>query len=84
MQRSALVIRTYGDQELAKSMAAAMESPELKKLRAQVGVHTPVRRAYYQKKILEAKKKYTTKPASPFAQKFWGTIGLIMVLMGAA
>lgn len=37
MQR-AVVIRACGNPELAKGLVATMESPELKKLRAQVGI----------------------------------------------
>lgn len=91
MQQKALVIRTYGNQELAKSMAAVMESSEMKKLhaeveklRAQIGTREPRDKRDFQEKMLEAKRKYTCKPMSPLKQKFWGTIGLIMVLSGVA
>lgn len=83
MQR-ALVIRTYGDQELAKSMAAVMESPELKKLRAKLEMREHRDRDYYQMKTIEARRKYRVKPMSLFKQRVLQTVGLIMVLMGAA
>ena len=47
MQQRALVIRAYGNQELAKSIASPMESSELKKLRAQIGVREPRDKKYY-------------------------------------
>lgn len=90
MQR-ALVIRTYGDQELAKSMATAIESSEMAKLRAeldkvraQLGVKEPRDKRDFQKKMLEAKRKYTVKPMSTAQQRFWQAVGLVMVLSGVA
>lgn len=80
MKQRALVIRTYGDQEMARSIAGVMESPELKRLRAQIGVSQPRQNKDYAKKIAEARKKYSVKPMSPFRQKFWGAIGLLVVL----
>lgn len=91
MQRAALVIRTYGNQELAKSMAASIESSEMKKLRAelnqvrtQLGVMQYGDHDYYQRLTREARKKYRVKPMSPFKQRVLQTVGLIMVLIGAA
>lgn len=83
MQR-ALVIRTYGNQELAKSMAAAIESSEVKKLRAKLEMREHRDRDYYQMKTIEARRKYRVKPTSPFKQRILQTVGLIMVLTGAA
>ena len=80
MQQRALVIRTYGNQELAKSMALTFESAELKKLRAQLGVKAPRERSNCQEKIREARKKYRIKPISPFKRKIWGIIGLAVLL----
>lgn len=80
MQQRALVIRTYGNQELAKSMALTLESSELKKLRAQLGVKAPREKNDCRKKIIEARKKYKIKPISPFKRKIWGIIGLVILL----
>lgn len=90
MQR-ALVIRTYGSQELAQSMAASIESSEMKQLRAemkqlraQLGVKQYGDHDYYQKLTREARRKYRVKPMSPFKQRVLQAVGLVMVLMGAA
>ena len=80
MQQRALVIRTYGNQELAKSMAVTMESPELKRLRAELGIKEPRERKDFRKKILEARRKYKVKPMKPFKRKLWGMVGLIILL----
>lgn len=80
MQKTALVIRTCGDMEIANTVARTFESPELKKLRAQVGVTAPARSKQYQKMIREARKKYRVKPMSPLRQRFWGAVGLLVLL----
>lgn len=80
MKQRAVVIRTYGDQEMARSIAGVMESPELKRLRAQLGVKTEGDKGRYEKKIKEARKKYKVKPMCPLMQKFWGAIGLMVIL----
>lgn len=80
MQHRALVIRTYGDQDFANSMAAAMESSELKRLRAELGIKEPRERNDFRKKILEARRRYRVKPMKPFKRKIWGIIGLIVLL----
>lgn len=84
MQQRALVIRAYGNQELAKSMAAAMESSELQRLRAKLEMREPREQKYYRQKIQAANRKYKIKPMSPLKKKFWETVGLIMVLAGVA
>ena len=80
MKQRAVVIKTYGDQALASSIAGVMESPELKRLRAQIGVSQPRQNKDYAKKIAEARKKYKVKPMSPLMHKFWGAIGLMVIL----
>lgn len=84
MKTAALVIKTYGNQELAKSMASAMESTELKKLRAKLEMREHRDHDYYQMKTIEARRKYKVKPMSPFKQRLYGAVGLIMVLSGVA
>ena len=80
MKQRAVVIRTYGDQEMARSIAGVMESSELKRLRAELGVKAAGDSDYYERLIKEARKKYKVKPMSPLMQKFWGAIGLMVVL----
>ena len=80
MTHRALVIRTYGDLELARPIANNLESPELRRLRAKVGVNAPVRNAHYARMIMEAKKKYAVRPISPARERMWGVIGLMVLL----
>lgn len=84
MQQRALVIRTYGNQELAKSMAAAMESQELKRLQAKIGVRASRDKDYWQEKINEANKKYKIKPMHPIKRKLLSVIGLMVALAHAS
>ena len=76
MQR-ALVIRTYGDQDLANAMACSMkpkrtmESYELKRLRAQVGIRNYLSEEECRRKIAEIPIKYPIKRISPIKQKLW-------------
>lgn len=80
MQKAALVIRTCGDMEIASTVAKTFESPELKRLRAQAAVSAPSRHRQYEKMIREARRKYRTKPMSPLRQRFWGAVGLAVLL----
>lgn len=79
MQR-ALVIRTYGNINLAKPIVQNLESPELKRLRAQIGVHAPRCSQYYRKKIRQIPRKYPIHYMSPVKSKLWGLYGLIILL----
>ena len=81
MQRAALVIKRYGDADLAAQMAATIESQELKKLRAQLGVSSYVRDKEYRKKLRELPKKYPIRRVNPVAQKFWALYGFIWALV---
>ena len=80
MQR-ALVIRTYGDQEIAKTLASTIESAELKKLRAQLGVKSYARDAYYLSKLKELPQKYPIRRKNPVVQKFWALYGFLWALI---
>lgn len=79
MQRAALVIRTCGDMEIATQVAKTFESPELKKLRAEVGIRKPSDSKRYSRMIRNARRKYRVKPMSPFRQRIWGLIGLAIL-----
>lgn len=91
MQQRALVIRSYGNQEIAQSVAVAMESSEIKKLRAelnevraQLGTRIPRDERYYQEKIIEARRKYKHKPIPRWKSRILVAIGLVMTLTGKA
>lgn len=79
MERAA-VCRIYGDNELGNMIANTLAQPELKRLRAEIGVAKPVRSEYYRKKIDEANRKYTIKKTSKWKQKIWGIIGLAVII----
>ena len=80
MQR-ALVIRTYGDLNLAKPIASSLENQELLRLQAKLGVKSYREKKDYQRKIQEIPKKYPIRKISPAAQKFWALYGFICVLL---
>lgn len=79
MQR-ALVIRTYGNPEMSAAMKNALESQELRKLRAELGVHRPVRSAMYARKVAEARKKYYVKPVTGVHEKLLGLAGMVVLI----
>lgn len=79
MQR-ALVIRTYGDVNMAQPIANNFESEELKRLRTQVGLHEFKSNQYYRQKIQEIPKKYPIRKLSPAQHKFWALYGFVWTL----
>lgn len=88
MQR-ALVIRTYGNPDTAKSIANALvrhvpdiDYAELNRLRAEIGVykHNNNRRDEYLAKIREAESKYHVEPITGIRAKLWGLLGLAILL----
>ena len=81
MKPMAMVIKTYGDANITIPVANTFESAELKKLRAKVDVSAPVRSRQYKAMIRDARRKYRVKPLSPFQQRIWGYIGMLVLLM---
>lgn len=94
MQR-AMVVRTYGNQDITDAMKSCIESMEIKRLRdeiakkdyeikmlqAQIGVANFAREKYYRQKIQEIPKKYHLNKKNPIRQKFWTLCGGIWLLI---
>lgn len=81
MQRTALVIKTYGDVDMSRAIVNGMESRELNRLRAESEFHKHKDTKKYKKMIAEAQRKYAVKPPNRLQQWFWGNIGLIALLL---
>lgn len=75
----AIVIRA-GDPKLAERMARTFEAPELKRLRAALGVRQNRDTLYWQDRIAEARREYRVKPMPAWKQRFWGAVGLLTLL----
>lgn len=75
----AIVIRT-GDPALAERMARTFEAPELRRLRAALGVRQNRDTLYWQDKIAEAQLEYAVQPMPAWKQRVWGLLGLLTLL----
>lgn len=75
----AIVIRA-GDPALAERMARSFEAPELRRLRAELGVRQNRDALYWQDRIAEARREYRVKPMPAWKQRFWGALGLLTLL----
>lgn len=75
----AIVIRA-GDPKLAERMARSLEAPELRRLRAELGVRQNRDALYWQDRIAEARREYRVKPMPAWKQRFWGALGLLTLL----
>ena len=75
----AIVIRA-GDPALAERMARSLEAPELRRLRAELGVRQNRDALYWQDRIAEARREYRVKPMPAWKQRFWGALGLLTLL----
>ena len=88
MQRT-LVIRTYGNQELAMPIANALQPNypqidrvELERLRAELGVHRSSDHKRNINRIKEAELKYHVEPVTGIKAKLLGLVGLVLLLKG--
>ena len=80
MQRT-LIIRTYGDANLAKTVAHSFENPELKRLRAELGVRNFGSDQECIKKMRELPKKYPIRKRNPVAEKLLVLYAFVWVLL---
>lgn len=84
----AIVIKTYGDESLAREMAGAVVAKDvaerdkkIKRLQAELGIAHGVVSKEYLKKIKRLRKKYKVRKRGVLYHKAWGLIGLICCLI---
>ena len=80
MTKRATVILTHGDPALAGAIICGLQTPELRRLRAELGVRQNRDALYWQDRIAEARREYRVKPMPAWKQRFWGALGLLTLL----
>lgn len=80
----AVVIKTAGDPGITRQIVRGMESPELRRIRAELKQVRSRDALYWADRLAEARRNYerATRPRSRLYKRFWGMVGLAIALAG--